>query len=149
MHSFLDFREERSKFTKAEESFDRTLLSCSHTLFTIGAGVRNGEPCTRRQRNEVEKGQSSHMPSRLAPSIGKLTRAVMDHKAGRVDRCQDGLPVDKHLNGWLLGTEEAKCDLVKAWSYSQDDALVLIPEEVLWAGVYILDLPRHSVAIVA
>ena len=73
----------------------------------------------------------------------------MYHKAGRVDRCQDGLTVDKHLNGGLFGTEEAKCDLIEARSNSQDDALVFIPEEVLRTGVYILNLPRHSVAIVA
>ena len=139
----------RSEFTKAEETFDGALLSSCHALFAISAGIRYSESRTRRQGNKVEKGQSSHVSCCLAPTVGQFTRAVVDHKTGRVDCRKDSFTVNEDLDGGLLSAEEAEGDFVKARSNCQDDALIFIPEEVLRACVHILDLPRHSVAIVA
>ena len=72
---------------------------------------------------------------------------MVDHEASWINSCQNCLPVDEHLNSWLLRTEESECDLVQAWCYRQNYTLVLIPKEVLRARVNTLELPRNRVAV--
>ena len=57
------------------------------------------------------------------------------------------LIVHKYSDDGLPLCIKAKTESVEAWSGHDDDGAVFLPEEVIRAGVYRLNFPRHHILV--
>jgi hypothetical protein len=90
-------------------------------------------------------GQSRDVSSGvLAQGVNSVARLDLGLLAGR----HEWLTVQENLNQWILLGVEAEGHLIEAWCHADDAALVLLPQEIVWASVDGLDFPWNLILVV-